>query len=79
MRTPDNKPTGNCHTSRRIGWLWAIIALSTLSTMSYADEGHGHDQQPQAAQSDIVQEMCPVMTENKIDPGIYTEYQGKKV
>lgn len=32
-----------------------------------------------AADQAIVQTTCPVMAGNKIDPNIYTEYEGKKV
>jgi hypothetical protein len=80
FRTANNDvSTENRHTNRSMGWLGAILALCAISSISYADKEHDHGPQQQATKGDIVQENCPVMTENKIDPGIYTEYQGKKV
>ena len=67
------------HSYRIAGGLCAVIFLYVLATTSYGNQGQEQEGQLEVVQSSIVQQTCPVKTENEIDPGIYTEYEGEKV
>jgi YHS domain-containing protein len=54
--------------------LTALFALAAASGALGQEPGGGTE-----VESEIVQQTCPVMVGNKIDPNIYTEYEGKKV
>lgn len=55
-----------------IVFLWLLLDAT-------ADEGHKHETSAVSAHTEIIQKTCPVMVGNKIDPNIFSEYQGKKV
>lgn len=67
--------------------LLAMVLVATILMMgqlTYADEehSHAHDTEPSVASeiADVVtNEYCPVMPDEKVDPDIHVEYQGKMV
>lgn len=77
--TCGNASAGSWHTTQRIVWLWPMFVMCSLTTIAHAEGGDRQGQQQEAAQSDIVQQQCPVMTDKKIDQDIYADYQGKRV
>ena len=64
--------------------VYITIAVAPLIFAFLASGVRAHEGEPHAAitlEGDVgvVQETCPVMVGNKIDPDIFTEYRGKKV
>ncbi|MHC4905579.1 MAG: YHS domain-containing protein [Planctomycetota bacterium] len=58
-----------------------VLFLSILSVVSFASGGHDHSAAEQASHHEqpILNNMCPVMTDMKVNPEIFTDYQGKRV
>lgn len=57
-----------------------VLSLMLLiSANSRAEEGHHDSKDKLPTMSEIVQEFCPVQTENLIEPDIYIEYEGEQV
>ena len=54
--------------------LTALFAVGAASGALGEGPGGGT-----SMESELVQRTCPVMVGNKIDPGIYTDYRGKRV
>jgi YHS domain-containing protein len=57
-----------------------LIMLAALPVLSFASEGHD----PSAAETigpeqTILNNMCPVMPDMKVNPEIFTDYQGKRI
>ncbi len=53
------------------------MGMATMADICRGDEQPSHANA--AAEAQVAQTECPVMTENKVDPGIYSEYRGKRV
>ena len=70
---------------RRMGLQWLVLpvcviaTLLILATVSNAGEKHSHANSQSHDEVASPQTECPVMVGNKIDPSIYTDYQGKRV
>ncbi len=57
----------------------AILALGIMAAVCHGDEQHSPVDAQSRDEATSPQTECPVMTGNKIDPSIYTDYQGKRV
>ena len=56
----------------------AILALGITVAVCPAEAQHSHEAAQEHGVIESVQTECPVMVGNKIDPSIYTDYQGKR-
>ena len=56
---------------------WFKEVLSPAPAFAFAGEEHNHASN--SSGEEVVQKMCPVITENKIAPDIFAEYQGQKI
>ena len=61
------------------GWLIGILVVSLVFSVSYGDGGPVAESVAEKTVAQIVQQKCPVIPDNDIDPEIFTEYQGKRV
>ncbi len=57
----------------------AILALGIMAAVCPAEAQHSHEATQEPGEAESAQTECPVMVGNKIDPTIYTDYQGKRV
>lgn len=63
-----------------LGLALAVLLVAGLAPVVLASEEEGHHgERGQEAVAGTVQNMCPVLPGNKIDPDIFTEYMGKRV
>ena len=57
-----------------------LVLLTILSTMSLASEGHEQSATETIhPEQEILNEVCPVMVGNEINPELYSTYEGKRV
>ena len=58
---------------------WTVLLIALIGILSTPDS-YANEEQPGAVETEqTIQTYCPVLTGNKINPDIYTDYKGKRV
>jgi len=90
MRLPNTLSTnkqvfGHSDNNRRLRFVSFIVVLFTtfaVGAYSAEEDTHVHDHEGAVAALEHAQTtnvICPVMTDMKVDPDIFTDYEGKRV